>query len=494
MSGKPLQKVLCRELEKMASKGGIRNTVRFRWIVKNAPVMQRELFGRTFLQGLLKLKVDQVYCLQSNAQEKSYDVTFITVGVMEDVLVTCRERAGERHFSSFEIVSLDRPNFRLITLHMYNPHVTKEEMVRFLSSYGEVFTGSRRLMDSCGYWTGRTQFQVLLKEDPGGFDGLAHPPAFFSIAADRGFLFYSRQPPFCKKCRKQGHTEGACGFIRCRICTAYGHEARDCPHKGTCNTCGKAGHFHRDCPERKRTYAEAAGRGPGEAASSSDGDGQRPIAEVEEEDQREIEEVFALTEHDTFYDCPQEEGAKSPSKPNENKAGTAKKSAAKIRKKSPGSGGNGKAGGKDRGSKRGWDEEGGGNVQKGRREERAGEGGGEDQGSSKPMEASEGDTQVQILEGCDLGLGDVLQLPEPVSPLQASEGEEEGGLGTNLGGGIGNWADHVDGVTGEGEVAEALPEVTPVVLPPEQAKNFFGTLESSPGLPKQGVGEDSEGV
>ena len=394
----------------MASKGGIRNTVRFRWIVKNAPVMQRELFGRTFLQGLLKLKVDQVYCLQSNAQEKSYDVTFITAGVMEDVLVTCRERAGERHFSSFEIVSLDRPNFRLITLHIYNPHVTKEgEEARFLSSYGEVFAGSRRLMDSCGYWTGRTQFQVLLKEDPGGFDGLAHPPAFFSIAADRGFLFYSRQPPFCKRCRKQGHTEGACGFIRCRICTAYGHEAKDCPHIGACNICGKAGHFYRDCPERKRTYAEAAGRGPGggevassssgnvqrpiavveeegqwvmeeahaeaagrgpgggEVASSGSGNVQRPIAVVEEEEQRVTEDVFALTEQDTFYDCSQEEAA-SGSKPKENKAGTAKRSAAKkIRKASMGLGGNCKEGGRDRGSKRGREEEGGRNVPKERR-------------------------------------------------------------------------------------------------------------------------------
>ena len=400
-------------------KAGLRNTVRFRWITRGALMMQREVFGRTFLIGLLKLNIDQVYCLQTNAQERSFDVTFANVGIMEDVLLTCRERAGERLFSSFEVLSLDRPNFRIITLHMYNPYVTVDEMVRFLSCYGEVFPGSRRLMDSLGFWTGRTQFQVLLKEDPEGFEGLAHPPTFFNISADRGFLFYSRQPPYCKTCKRQGHKEGACGFVRCRICTAYGHEARDCPHQGTCNHCGKAGHFHRDCPERKRTYAEAAGAGAEHGLK-----GLRPI-EVVEEEARQVEAVMACTEQDTFHDCVEEEG---PASPPTSKRAAKKTAAKKIKKSSLELGGNCKEGGRDRGSKRGREEEGGGNEPKGRREEREEEGGereGEEQGSSEPKEAQEGDTQGQGVV-CELAHGDGLVLEEPVSPLPDSGEEGEG--------------------------------------------------------------------
>ena len=168
-------------------KAGLRNTVRFRWIVRTAPLMQREVFGRSFLLNALKLKVDQVFCLQTNAQERSFDVTFSSSGVMDTVMETCRGRAGERPFSNFEILSLDRPNFRLITIHMYNPYVSKEEMSRFLSNYGEVFASTRKLVDSLGFWTGRTQFQVLLKEDAEGFEGLAHPPRLFQHWCGSGF-------------------------------------------------------------------------------------------------------------------------------------------------------------------------------------------------------------------------------------------------------------------------------------------------------------------
>ena len=74
--------------------------------------------------GQLKLKVDQVYCLQTNAQERSYDVTFISAGVAESVLDTCKKKAGEKPFSDYEITNMDRPNFRVVTVMMYNPYVT----------------------------------------------------------------------------------------------------------------------------------------------------------------------------------------------------------------------------------------------------------------------------------------------------------------------------------------------------------------------------------
>ncbi|KAK1875560.1 Zinc finger CCHC domain containing protein 3 [Dissostichus eleginoides] len=82
-----------------------------------------------------------------------------------------------------------------------------------------------------GIWTGRRQFQVLLKSEPEGCGGLKHPPASFSLGADRGYLFYPRQPAFCRRCRQSGHVEGGCNGASCRFCGQGGHEAKTarCP-------------------------------------------------------------------------------------------------------------------------------------------------------------------------------------------------------------------------------------------------------------------------
>ena len=332
-------------------KAGLRNTVRFRWTKKNTPLMQREVFGRLMLMGQLKLKVEHVFCLQTNMQEKSYDVTFSSQGVAEDVLGITRARAGERPFNDFEVLNLDRPNFRVITVHMYNPYVTREQIVAFLSFYGEVFPGSRRLNDPLGFWTGRTQFHVLLKEDPSGIDGMKHPPAFFSLAADRGFLFYSRQPPFCRKCKQHGHSEGACGFVWCNVCKCYGHETRECPFPKACSGCGRMGHLIKDCPERAQTYAEVASPGGEEVEGLPDDLSDSDLqVDVEEEtssghqQQREEGEWSAETEpsQEEFYLC-QEVGGKEelvPPAPKE-KTYAKKKGGARKLKKSGTFGGNG---------------------------------------------------------------------------------------------------------------------------------------------------------
>ncbi|KAK1876857.1 Zinc finger CCHC domain containing protein 3 [Dissostichus eleginoides] len=108
-----------------------------------------------------------------------------------------------------------------------------------------------------GLWTGRRQFQVLLKSEPEGVGGLLHPPALFSLGGDRGYLFYSRQPDFCRRCRKSGHTEGGCTGASCRFCGQGGHEAKDCTVP--CHGCGGIDHLYRSCPGHRRTFAEVAG-------------------------------------------------------------------------------------------------------------------------------------------------------------------------------------------------------------------------------------------
>ncbi|XP_064871820.1 DNA-binding protein HEXBP-like [Oncorhynchus nerka] len=111
-------------------------------------------------------------------------------------------------------------------------------------------------------------FQALLREDPKGRGGYLHPPAMFSLGADRGTLFYARQPPFCRRCMAYGHIFASCSARKCRFCRSGEHEAKDCDEPKACHRCGSLSHLWRGCPARQRSYASVAGgeqeRGMGE--------------------------------------------------------------------------------------------------------------------------------------------------------------------------------------------------------------------------------------
>uniref|UniRef100_A0AAQ4R8C7 CCHC-type domain-containing protein n=1 Tax=Gasterosteus aculeatus aculeatus TaxID=481459 RepID=A0AAQ4R8C7_GASAC len=130
---------------------------------------------------------------------------------------------------------------------MYNPYVGDETVISWLSRYGKVESAVRYLRDSFGIWSGRRQFKVLLEDNPGGGGGLRHPPAYFSIGEDRGFLFYSGQPSFCRQCRSFGHMATDCTEGRCRNCGGRGHSVAACGAPKTCHGCGGEGHIVRDC-------------------------------------------------------------------------------------------------------------------------------------------------------------------------------------------------------------------------------------------------------
>uniref|UniRef100_A0A8K9WZG7 CCHC-type domain-containing protein n=1 Tax=Oncorhynchus mykiss TaxID=8022 RepID=A0A8K9WZG7_ONCMY len=195
--------------------------------------------------------------------EEAYDITFYTESKSDGVMEKVKEAKGERPLSFFNIVCLARKNFRTINIHMYNPHVTVMAVAAFLGRYCEVTSGARYVKDSLGFWNGRRQFQVLLREDPGGFEGFLHPPAVFTIGADRGMLFYARQPPFCRKCREYGHGTASCGLVKCRICMSEEHEAKNCTAPKECHGCGSKQHLFRECPARQQTYAAASSGTPG---------------------------------------------------------------------------------------------------------------------------------------------------------------------------------------------------------------------------------------
>ena len=284
-------------------RAGLRDTLCFKWKKEGETIMPREIFGKEVLLGLFKLKHPEVMCFQTNSLEKAYDVSFITSSSCKRVEADCARLAGERQLAGFEVINLDRGNFRVITIHCYNPYISDQTIASFLGRYAEILAGPRNVNDTLGFWTGKRQYQVLLKQDPDGHEGFMHPPAYFSFGADRGYLFYSRQPPFCRKCRCSGHTDLTCGLGRCRFCRSAGHETRECPVPKKCHRCGKEGHLIKDCKERPGTYAAAAGarRGEGEKRREEPQPAQQqepqtaPQQEAQPEPQQEAQEAQEAT-------------------------------------------------------------------------------------------------------------------------------------------------------------------------------------------------------
>uniref|UniRef100_A0A8C7F4X2 CCHC-type domain-containing protein n=1 Tax=Oncorhynchus kisutch TaxID=8019 RepID=A0A8C7F4X2_ONCKI len=117
------------------------------------------------------------------------------------------------------------------------------------------------MSNSLGFWNGRRGFQALLREDPKGHGGYLHPPAMFSLGADRGTLFYTRQPPFCRRCMAYGHIFASCSTRKCRFCGSEEHEAKDCDKPKACHGCGSSAHLWRGCPARQRSYARCMAYG-----------------------------------------------------------------------------------------------------------------------------------------------------------------------------------------------------------------------------------------
>ncbi|CAB1348843.1 unnamed protein product, partial [Coregonus sp. 'balchen'] len=228
---------------------GITNAVRFAWKEKDMEPFGRETFGRTLLMGVLKLAVKDVMCLQVNPLEGAYDVVFHTEGKHDEVMKKAREVEKAKPMCDYEVKSLAKNNFRVITVNMYNPHVKDEEVRAFMGRYMDNVSSARLLKDSLGFWNGKRSFQALLREDPKGLGGYLHPPALFSLGADRGTLFYALQPPFCRRCMAYGHNFGSCGAKKCRVCGSEAHEARDCDESKKCHGCGSSAHLWREFPE-----------------------------------------------------------------------------------------------------------------------------------------------------------------------------------------------------------------------------------------------------
>lgn len=167
--------------------------------------------------------------------------------------ITTIERAEDARRKANTVVSEDlkryavtplyRSDYRILTVHMYNPWVSEETIRCFLERHVKVFPGVRMIKDGLSIWTGKRQFRIQLQEDLNSEDGLRHPPAVFSIGADRGFLIYAGQPLSCRKCGGKGHDVEHCDQVRCRSCNGMGHSTRDCTEPKRCHLCGSEEHM-----------------------------------------------------------------------------------------------------------------------------------------------------------------------------------------------------------------------------------------------------------
>lgn len=150
---------------------------------------ERKVFIKTVIIDCLGVQPEMILCLQRNGTENYVDVTMVGETSFKEFLQQCKEKEDDAPLSNFKVKSLSRNNFRVVTVHMYNPHVTDSTVGLFLCRYVKVISGAKYLRDEFGIWTGKRQFQVLLNDDESGFGGFFHPPANFSIGADRGYLF-----------------------------------------------------------------------------------------------------------------------------------------------------------------------------------------------------------------------------------------------------------------------------------------------------------------
>ncbi|KAK2912221.1 hypothetical protein Q8A73_006334 [Channa argus] len=144
---------------------GLRRTLRFQWRSSDREVMPRDLFCTRIIKGQLNLTVEDVFCIQWHQQATGYDVSFVSAETHQAVTARCARLANKHPLNLCEVVNMDRPNFRIISVHMFNPFMTDLALKEFFGRFSDVVSAARYVRDPQGFWTGCPQFQVLLHPD-----------------------------------------------------------------------------------------------------------------------------------------------------------------------------------------------------------------------------------------------------------------------------------------------------------------------------------------
>ncbi|MGH0191411.1 UNVERIFIED_CONTAM: hypothetical protein FKN15_063594 [Acipenser sinensis] len=236
----------------------IKNTTRLYWEGSREEEMpEREEFIQKVIIDLLKIEPPGILGIQRNGKDKYFDVTMKDSNLFQGFLEKSREKEGEHPLDNFRIQSLGRNNFRILTINMFDMNMEDEEVESFLRNHVRIISTARYRRDRFGVWNGQRQYQVLLNEDPAGFHGYHHPPASFKIAGVRGYIVYSGQPQYCRRCQEFGHLEYQCN-IRCLNCKDPGHAASECPKPKACKECGATS--LQDMPKMEKNVCQCSKR------------------------------------------------------------------------------------------------------------------------------------------------------------------------------------------------------------------------------------------
>ncbi|XP_056409589.1 uncharacterized protein LOC130330737 [Hyla sarda] len=187
---------------------------------------------------------------------------------------------------------------RLITVRMYSPYITEEEIVLFLSRFCEEVKPKGKIYNQYGLWTTKWKFQVKFQKTPDG--KLIYPPGRFKIGPVNGDLFFSGMDDFCRKCKRYGHRKDFCDIVWCYKCQEEGHEPEACKVKKKCHLCGDEGHLAVMCPKKKKKKKEVMKRSREEETDVREEpeEEETPTRKVMEEKKRkENEEEYVSVEY-----------------------------------------------------------------------------------------------------------------------------------------------------------------------------------------------------
>ncbi|XP_031756800.1 armadillo-like helical domain containing protein 1 isoform X1 [Xenopus tropicalis] len=244
--------------------GSVRNTLCFQ--VKPGCVTRVELgsFVKQILMKELEIQVKDIFCLQDYASPRSYDVTFYSESLCVDIFERFKAKRNMAPLEIFDVLPLSFMEEKPLILHMFNPFTDLGLILAFLKKYCSKIKGGIRQTNCFKIFNGNLKFWVKLRPDPDGIGGVKHPPANFSIAGNRGFLYYPGQPKYCRQCFTYGHIRDDCPKGKCcRNCGNVGHEAGACMQPRLCDICGSQEHPARNCPRvsaARVSYAEIVKR------------------------------------------------------------------------------------------------------------------------------------------------------------------------------------------------------------------------------------------
>lgn len=102
-----------------------------------------------------------------------------TAEIHQFVMASCSKFADERPLAFFVPLRLDRPNFRIINVHMFNPYVMDLSLAEFLGYYAEVVSAARYVKD----------LSSIVAPGCRGHRWLEAPACFFPTRSRQGLSF-----------------------------------------------------------------------------------------------------------------------------------------------------------------------------------------------------------------------------------------------------------------------------------------------------------------